>query len=172
MTITNQTLHNEILAGALTEESKKRIKERAVEYYLGGSVWEIKLGLFLSFLEGDFSKTKIESDCTKFGGLTIFAKLFIERIGDFLTEFAKSYGDLSPKQEPAEKQASEVCLPVTFAESLLYYTRSYFGLKSFRECEEITMAEILLAKKDTYNEVMFKKRFSEIEMQKIKSKRK
>lgn len=172
MTISNKTLYSQALAEALTEESKQRIKERAVDYFLGVSLWEMKLGLFLSFLSGDFSKTNVQSDCEKYGGLTFFAKMFIERIGDFVTEFGKSYGDLSPKQSPAEKQASEVCLPVTFAESLLFYTRSFFGLKSFSECENITMAEILLARKETYNDVMFKKRFSEIEMQKIKSKRK
>ena len=48
-------------------------------------------------------------------------------------------------------------MPMTFSESLLIFAQNFFGLKSFKEAEKITLGEIIIAKKADYNKSVFQR---------------
>lgn len=172
MKISEKTLYTEPVFVAIKKEDKQRIKELATLHLLGCQLWEIELGLFLQFINGDFSATKVEQSAREAGGLTIFIKLFVDGVAEFVSEFAEKYKNLTPMPNNDEKLAGRGCLEISFSENLLYFTRSYFGLHSFSDCEKIKVGEIIIAKKEVYNNIIFQRNFAEIEKQKMKTKRK
>lgn len=168
--ITNKTLFNDVLFNSISKTERERVASVAVRYFIGCEFWEMKLGQFIKLVNGDFDAVK--NDTIENGGLTIFGKLFIQSATEFIEKWANNYAKLTPTQTALEQQASAVCLKSTFAESLLIFARTYFGLKSFAEAEEIGIADLLLAKKDTYNEAVFRRKLNELETNKLKSHRK
>lgn len=172
MQITEKTLFKEEIYSLIKQADKERIKETAINEILGGPFWDIELGVFMQFLNGDYSVTKIEENIKNAGGLTIFAHVFFSALADFIVEFSEKYKNLTPAPKKEEVSANRDCLSVTFSENLLFFTRSYFGLHSFRACESIKVSEIIIAKKEAYNTIVFQRRFSEIEMEKLKIRKK
>lgn len=168
--ITNRTLYNEAVEELISPEQIEEIKNNAVKYFTGFRPYEMPLRIFLEILEGTFKAEKIDRDCKN--GLTLFAKLYLEKIGDFAKDFCEKYEALTHKPTAEEQKAGEACLETNFRENILVFTRSYFGLQSFVKAYEITTGEILIAKKDSYNETAFRRAMSKIELDKIKSKRK
>lgn len=168
--ITNRTLYNETVEALISPEQIEEIKNNAVKYFTGFRPYEMPLRIFLEILEGTFKAEKIDRDCKY--GLTFFAKLYLEKIGDFTKDFCEKYEALTHKPTAEEKKAGEACLETSFRENIIVFTRSYFGLPSFVKAYEITLGEILIAKKDKYNEVAFRQAYNRIELEKIKSKRK
>jgi hypothetical protein len=168
--ITNKTIYNEAVEALITPEQIEEIKNKAVKYFTGFRPYEMPLRIFLEILEGTFKAEKIERDCKE--GLTFFAKLYLDKIGEFAKEFCEKYEVLTHKPTAEERKAGEACLETNFRENILVFTRNYFGLHSFIKAYEITTGEILIAKKDNYNEVAFRRAMSKIELDKIKSKRK
>ena len=172
MQISDKTLYTDVVYNAIKAEDKERIKELATTHLLGCNIWDIELGILLQFINGDFSVTKVDANAHEAGGVTIFVKFFFEQVADFISEFAEKYKNLTPAPNNDERLASRGCLEISFSENLLYFTRSYFGLHSFADCEKIKVAEILIAKKDVYNSTIFQRNFAEIEKQKLKSRKK
>ena len=57
-----------------------------------------------------------------------------------------------------KEQAAATGLPeYNETEGLLVFARNYFGLKSFTEAERVTLADVLLAKKDAYITAMYER---------------
>lgn len=168
--ITNRTLYSEAVEVLIPPEQVEEIKNNAVKYFTGFRPYEMPLRIFLEILEGTFKAEKIERDCKD--GLTFFAKLYLEKIGDFAKDFCEKYEALTYKPTAEERKAGEACLETNFRENILVFTRNYFSLHSFTSAYEITTGEILIAKKDSYNETAFRRAMSKIELDKIKSKRK
>lgn len=87
----------------------------------------------------------------------------------FIEEYCGILDGLKIKETAAEKQA-QVGLPVFMNhEGLLVFARSYFGLRNFTEAEEITLADLYLAKKDTIARQRFERNMSEAISRKIKT---
>jgi hypothetical protein len=168
--ITNRTIYSEAVEALIPVEELEELKNTAVKYFTGFRPYEMPLRIFLEILEGSFKSEKIERDCKN--GLTLFAKLHLEKIGEFAKEFCEKYQALTHQPTAEEKRAGQACLETNFRENILVFTRSYFGLHSFIKAYEITTGEILIAKKDSYNDTAFRRAMSKIELDKIKTKRK
>lgn len=168
--IGTKTIYDEAVEKLIPADQLAELKNIAVKYFTGFRPYEMPLRIFLDILEGDFKSEKLEKDCTdKF---TFFAKLYLDKVAEFVKDFCEKYEGLTHKPTLEEKKAGEACLDTTYRENILVFTRSYFGLPSFVKAYEITTGEILIAKKDSYNEIAFKKAYNKIELDKIKSKRK
>lgn len=168
--ISNKTLYSEAIEELLPNAEVEKLKNEAVKYFIGYRPYEMPLRIFLDILEGNFRNEKLEKECAE--GLTLFAKIYAEKIGEFAKEFCEKYEALTNKPTAEERKAGEACLETSFRENIIVFTRSYFGLPSFVKAYEITLGEILIAKKDKYNEVAFRQAYNRIELEKIKSKRK
>lgn len=124
-----------------------------------GDYYDIKIGDFIQLMH--LTEADIEQ---RFD--TVFAVYWLRGFKDFLEDFVKTVNNLTVKQTAKEAAASDVCYDVDFDEGMLVFTRSYFGLHSFKEAEEITIGEFIMAKKDAYNSTMFERKLSDITMSK------
>ena len=75
---------------------------------------------------------------------------------------------LSPTAD--ESKAGQGLLQVTWGEGILVFLQQWFGLKSYKEAEKITMGELLIAKRAQYNQDLFRRRLAQIQTAKFKKK--
>lgn len=145
------------------DSQKKAITNAAESLY--GHMYDLEFGEFWNVANGDFSRL---------GGLddpTVFQMYWLKRFDEFTKEFAETLNKLSIKQTTEEKRAAEGCLRISWGESVLVFLQKFFGLKSFKEAEKITLGELLIAKRAQYNDDLFARRISQIQMQNLKRKK-
>ena len=107
------------------------------------------------FKSNNTINTGVFSACIAYGILKINKQLEVMTYDDNIRALALK-----------ELAASKNCYPTEFAESMLIFSRSYFGLHSFKEATHITLGDFILAKKDSYNSTVFQKTYSNIIMKK------
>lgn len=81
-------------------------------------------------------------------------------LADFIKSYCDALKNLTLSPDAKEQAAQRQCKQMTPTEGLLIFARKYFGLHSFRDAEQVTLGELLLAKKDAYNEAAFQKAYS------------
>lgn len=161
MTIDNETLYFTVepLLRQLPEEEIKRIKEAAPRAIIGRDGYLSLTIADLSRMIDGHDITGIILNAAEPLKLTVFEWYTAEGLRSFLEGYIQKLEALQPPLEPAERAAQKACLTVTTTEGLLCFAREYFGLHSFSEAEGVTLAEILIAKKDSYNKVIYQKAF-------------
>ena len=145
------------------DSQKKAITNAAESLY--GCMYDLEFGEFWNVANGDFSRLGNLEDPT------VFQVYWLKRFDEFTKEFADTLNKLHIKPTAEEQRASEGCLKISWGESILVFLQKFFGLKSFKEAEKITLGEILIAKRAQYNDDIFARRISRIQMQKIKPKK-
>lgn len=146
----------------VTDESRKALMQEAAKIR---DPYTLTLAEFFACCEGDFGCVVKDTKNPTTG-----EGLWLETFRDFLNDFGKILERLVIPQTPEQKQASVNCLPVEWQEGMLVFVRSYFGLKSFSEAENVTIGDYILAKKDEYNTVIFQRNMAKIQTQKIHKK--
>lgn len=167
MLITEQTKYTDIVAVEkhLKDQSIAELKAAAVAKY--GSFYDMTFATFHDCSEGDFSKALGD-----FSEPTVMQVYYMKAFSDFVTDFVETLKKMQIPQTADEKKASNGLLQVNWDEGMLVFIRNYFALKSFKEAEQITMGEILIAKRAQHNDDLFRKHINDIQMQKIKTKKK
>ena len=145
------------------DSQKKAITNAAESVY--GCMYDLEFGEFWNVANGDLSRLGSLEDPT------VFQVYWLKRFEEFTKEFAETLNKLSVKQTTEEKRAAEGCLKVSWGESILVFLQKFFGLKSFKEAEKITLGELLIAKRAQYNDDLFARRISQIQMQKLNRKK-
>lgn len=144
----------------LSEKCKADITEAAKRVY--GSFNGLSIGVWANCMSGNFERAiGGENGVIRGTWLQVY---WIRAFADFAKSFPEKLANLSPKMDADEERAAENLLESTLVESVLVFARSYFGLRSFREAEQITLGEVLIAKKAVYNETVFRKRLAHIQM--------
>ena len=86
----------------------------------------------------------------------------------FLQEFARACEELTLPATEEQRSATQGTKAMTPLESMLVFTRDYFGLPSFFEAGKRTIGEYLTAKKASYNEALIQRNYQNIQMRKLK----
>lgn len=146
----------------ITEKSADALKKAAEDEF--GSMYDLTFGQFWACSNGDFS---ILGDLAIPTVLQVYWK---KRFEDFVNEFADALKKLTLPQKPDEARASQGLVKISWDEGILVFVQQWFGLKSYKEAEQITMGEILIAKRAQYNRDKFQRQMSEIQMSKIRKK--
>lgn len=161
MRITSETKYVEIVAVEKYFDKKtvEMLKREAEKKY--GEMYDLEFATFWNCANGDFSHLgDLEN-------LTALQAYWMKRFEEFSDEIAKGLKQLQIKATEDEERASEGLLKVSWGESMLVFLQKYFGLKSFREAEKITIGELLIAKRAQYNEELFARRLAKIRTRKI-----
>jgi hypothetical protein len=163
MRITEDTLYTDFVPyeDFISEEDKLHIAAAAVELY--GDYNSLTIEKFAELTQLTPEQAMAEYN-------TVFKVYWLLGFKDFVEQFSKTISNFSLKPTPMEASASSVCFEVTMLESMLVFSRDYFGLKSFSEAAKTTLGDYLIARKADYNSKAFERRFSELQMQKIKQK--
>jgi len=150
----------------MDEESSKRLHDDAIATY--GDPWSLALKDFFALSKNDLSYIGVD-----------VAHPFNATVRQFMwkkafDECAKMVAAIVQKYQvpmsPEAKQASEQCEKMNFIESTLIFVRNYFGLHSFAEAENIPVSDYIVAKKDHFNNAMFKYALGNIQRQKMTKK--
>lgn len=165
MQVTDLTLYAdfELQERFVTEASKKALMEEAQKRF--GNMYDLSFAQFRACAGGDFGEM--------LGNLTnptVFQVYWMKRFSEFVDEFVNILKTMTLPQKPEEQQAAQGLLKTQWDESMLVFIREYFGLHSFYEAEKITIGEIVIAKRDTYNREKFQRRLMEIQLTKAKRK--
>lgn len=145
----------------VSKEDMAKIDKAALDMY--GNFTDITIEKFAELTQLTPEKAMKEYD-------TVFKVRWLLQFKDFVEQFSKTVSNFSLKPTPMEASASSVCYEVTMLESMLVFSRDYFGLKSFSEAAKTTLGDYLIARKADYNSKAFERKFGELQMQKIKTK--
>lgn len=129
-----------------------------------GSMYDLTFTEFWACSNGDFS---ILGDISN---PTVFQVYWQKRFEQFVKEFAEALKRLTIAQTPEEAQASQGLVKVTWDEGILTFLQQWFGLHNYKEAEQITIGEILIAKRAAYNREKFQRQMSKIQMSKLNKK--
>lgn len=165
MLITAQTKYKEIEEAEkyFTPQSVEDLKRAAEDAY--ASMYDLTFAYFHACANGDFSD--VLGDMTD---PTVLQVYWCKRFADFVKEFAGILQKMQIQQTPEEKTAAKGLLKTDWAESMLVFLQDFFGLRSFKEAEKITVGEILIAKRARFNEETYRRNLARIQTQKITKK--
>lgn len=167
MQITPKTkyLDFEPLEKYLADGEKHRIVEAAAKHYLGeGGFVNLTASQLIKLCGNDISCL----DNLPIDVGTVYCVYFFQGMRDFVVEYISALQKLSVKQTPMEQRASNGCVTTSFGEALLVFIRDYFGFSSFAMAEQVTLDEVMLARRDHYNRVTFERNLAQQQIQKQK----
>lgn len=165
MLITAQTKYKEVAEAEkyFTPQSVEDLKRAAEDAYT--SMYDLTFADFHACANGDFSD--VLGDITD---PTVLQVYWCKRFADFVKEFADMLQKMQIQQTPDEKRAAKGLLKTDWAEGMLVFLRDFFGLRSFKEAETITVGEILIAKRARFNDETYRRNLARIQTQKITKK--
>lgn len=150
----------------IEQSSIKELKNAAEGLY--GSPWGLTLGEFFTCSEGDYSRIGI--DFAHPEEITLIQYYWMMSFKEMCEALNSALTKMSVAPTPDAREASSACRKMTFRESVNVFCREYFGLTSFRAVDDLTLDDLLLAKKDAYNKAIFEKGMAEIQKRKMKKK--
>ena len=123
-------------------------RSAVAEKFGAGSFYDMTLGGLLDAMKDDFDALQ---ECH---GETVFDVYRVAAFRQWLNEFIAVAEALTLKPTAKQVAQSNGCKPLTFEESVYFFTRSYFGLKDFDSVRKLTVADYIMAKKDDYNKAV------------------
>lgn len=166
MTITNKTKHAEFqpVEKYLEESAVADLKKASEREYT--NMYDLTFGQFLRVSDGYFSD--VLGDMSEPTVLQIY---WIKRFEDFQREFGDAIKGTQVQPTKEQAEAMEGLPKQTFAESMITFARSYFGLHSFSEAENLTIGELIIARRDAYISAIYERRLQAIQLKNIRTKK-
>ena len=164
MRITERTKYAKIahIEKYFTARTIDGLKSAAEAKY--GAMYDLPFATFWACQNGDFDHL---GDLTNPTVLQIY---WCKRFAEFQEDFAKQLQACTLPPSADETAANNGLLPVNFAEAMLVFMQSFFGLHSFKEAEQITLGELLIAKRAQYNRDKFQRNLAAIQRKKFGKK--
>lgn len=104
-------------------------------------------------------KISVKTYLARYNTLKTFVGVFINAMHDF-----------SIKETPESIQAARGLPSFNETEGLLVFVRYYFGLKDFTTAENVTLADVYLAKKDAFIKASYERNYNDIIIKKTTKK--
>lgn len=86
-----------------------------------------------------------------------FEYLAAEGLVAFAEDYVRKLERFTPPQTADELRASGSTIKSSATEAFLVFARDYFSLPSFAAAAKTTLADLLIAKKDAYNKIMYQR---------------
>ena len=147
----------------VTKKMVQGLFESAEEKF--GKMYDLEFGTFWQCSNDNF-----EDVLGNMSEPTVLQVYWKKRFEKFVEEFAATLKAMTLTQTAEEIQAAEGLLKISWDEAILVFVRDYFGLHSFKDAERITMGEILIAKRVTYNREKFQRKLAKIQTAKLHKK--
>lgn len=147
----------------VTKKTVQGLFESAEEKF--GKMYDLEFGTFWQCINDNFAEV-----LGNMSEPTVLQVYWKKRFEKFVEEFAATLKAMTLTQTAEEIQAAEGLLKISWDEAILVFVRDYFGLHSFKDAERITMGEILIAKRATYNREKFQRKLAKIQTAKLHKK--
>lgn len=151
----------------ISDKEKSGLYERAQDA-LHLHYGELRIGDFFDCIRCDFSVIGV---CSTWNNATQAQYIWAMGFADYMENFSEMLERMTLRGTAEQQQAQMVCLRVGFEESVLVFLQDFFGLHSFKEAEDITVNEYLIAKKSAYNKAAFERKLNDIYKLKQKTKK-
>lgn len=151
----------------ISDKEKSGLYERAQDA-LHLHYGELRIGDFFDCIRCDFSVIGV---CSTWNNATQAQYIWAMGFADYMENLSKMLERMTLRGTAEQQQAQMVCLRVGFEESVLVFLQDFFGLHSFKEAEDITVNEYLIAKKSAYNKAAFERKLNDIYKLKQKTKK-
>lgn len=164
MQVTSKTKYSEFMQYeyAVTPESVRVLMEQAEQYFVRCN--ELTIEQFFGIVDGNYEILGDVSDPT------VLQAFWIKRFAEYCEQFGKACERMTLKSQEDETKLQSGCVQLSPLESMLIFTRAYFGLRSFDEAAQRTLGEYLTARKDRYNAACVQRNYENIQRQKLKKK--
>lgn len=149
MKIDRDTKYDDFIAlePYMAEGEAERLQGEAVKSLYGeDGFYNMTLGDMFAVLSGDPSPL-----CRGVEPQSVFAVYRTRAFAEFVNGFIENMKRLTLPPTAEQVKHAQGCLPSQFDESVYVFCRNYFGLRGFAEVEALKVADLLLAKKDSYN---------------------
>lgn len=147
----------------LSDGSQEALKEQALRRHnIADGFYSLTIEEFIGITGGDLKMFNIKDDGTA------YEQIFINELKEFLSKYVETLSSYNIEQTADERRASSSCVEVSMAEGLLIFARQYFNLPSFTKAGELTLADLMIAKKDAYNTAVFQRAMNKIQTSKYK----
>lgn len=147
------------LKWAVVPEDKRAMLYDKAQDYLRLHYGELRIGDFFDCMNAEYGVIMHgKKDWNKCNNAQF---LWAMGFAEYLRAFSKMIQRLQVPMSAEEKAAQGACLAVSFEESVLVFVQQYFGLPSFKACQEVTINEYLIAKKQMYNRAIVQQKVDE-----------
>lgn len=133
----------------ISDEDKQKVMDAAVKEMLGeNGFYDVTIKTLLEGMHGEFAGLWMDE------GKTVFDVYRVLAFTNWLKDFIALVDRLTLKPTAKQVKWSAGCIEMSFDESVYVFLRSYFGLHCFDDVQTMTVADYVLAKKDTYNKMI------------------
>jgi hypothetical protein len=167
MRLNKKTKWADVLPVWNVASNKEQVKADAVKLMFGDAgFYALTINNWIALTEQeDFTLFE------RFGKESAIGVLCVESFKNFVTDFIATLEKLTPPARAVDVARKNATLPCGVGEGFLIFARDYFCLHSFTEAGEITLADLILAKKDAYNNVMASRAEQNYNKQNTRTKR-
>lgn len=142
---------------SLTDGAKARLTDAAAtDHYGEGGYWVMPLGDLFALIEGDTSILMNENG----DGKTAFEVYRIKGVEPFIDQLIASLDALTLPATPDEMRWQQGTKKMSFEEATRVFCRDYFGLPNFKEVDDLTVTDLLIAKEAAYNHAVIERNIS------------
>ena len=165
---TSQASDYLILLDNIDEASMQRLQEDAESIY--GSPWGLPLRVFFAILEDDYSHIGIEK--RDFINATVRQYVWMKSFRECEKQLSEMLQAWQVPQTTEAQRASAKCLKMQPKEGVIVFTRKYFNLPNFDATMDIPLSDFVLAKKDEFNNALFRYHMEQQQRAKLQQKKK
>lgn len=165
MEVNNKTKYLDfvLIEQCITPESRKALIAGAQAQY--GYYGQLTIDQFWSVVNGDKS---LLGDMSEPLVLQVY---WLYGFEEYCKGFTEALEKLVVPENPNDKDKYNMgCVNMSAQETMLIFTREYFGLPSFFAAGKRTIGEYLTARKDKFNQAMMQHNFAESQKAKFKKK--
>lgn len=101
---------------------------------------------------------------------TVLQVYWLIRFKEYCKVFLETLEKLKTPQTPEQAQASIGTVEIPPQQNMLVFVREYFGLHSFKDAEQCTLNDYILARKDKYNQAVMQHNYLNAQKAKVKKK--
>lgn len=153
MKISDKTLYSDIkgVERYFTLRDKETLSEASQLRYK--RYYDLTIEEFFEVLDKNYRILELTDESE----ITLYQWVWLNGFAQFVDELTKTLKRLEVAPTAKELQYMRGTLPMSFSESLVVFAQSFFGLKSYKEAEQITIGDIVIAKKADYNKSIFQR---------------
>lgn len=152
--ITASTKYNDVALFADQMAANETVKAEAWSHIFGHDFWSLTIDEFCDLSAGE--SERLARRAIYEGELTVYGYALLVDFKAKAVALGEAVERLSPPQNAAERAAAQA-VKMTLFESMAFFARDFFGLKSFAEASRVTLGEWLMARKAKYTAVMLER---------------
>lgn len=139
--------------GVLADGEEARLKDAAVrDLYGSQGFMAMPIKDLTDVLQGDNTPLRIDG--------TVFGVYRHKAAVEWFAQFVDTLQRLTLPPTPEQTRQTQGTMPATIDKAIYFFLRSFFRLHGYAEADNLTVADLLLAKEEAYNAAVVERNIS------------